>query len=113
MLTTAGESVTVATAAGGGAVTVNVAVPLTLPTVARIVLEPALIPVATPVVDTVAIAVDVELHETVRPVMLAPDASRAVAANVVVAPTVVVAVTGLIVTEATAMGAVEPVAAFD
>jgi len=63
--------------------------------------EPALTPVATPEVLTVAIAVAVELHVTTRPVRTPPTESRRVAVKAWVAPTLIDAVVGVKIRDAT------------
>lgn len=83
----ASETVTVATGAGGGTVTVIGAVPLTPSLVAVIVALPAATPVTVPVDETVAMLVLELAHVTTRPVSVAPDALRVTAVPVVLPPT--------------------------
>ena len=100
----AGVTVTVAVAA---ATTVTVAVPVCPSLVAVIVVLPAVVPaVTTPVLDTVATAVLLDVQVTVRPVSVVPFASFVVAVNCTVAvwPAVSVAVDGETVTVATGGG---------
>ena len=63
--------------------------------------EPALTPVATPELLTVATAVAVEVQVTARPVMMPPAESRNVAVKAWVAPTLIVALAGVRVRDAT------------
>jgi len=63
--------------------------------------EPALTPVATPEVLSVATAVAVELHVTTRPVRTPPTESRKVAVKAWVAPTLIDAVAGVRMRDAT------------
>jgi hypothetical protein len=77
-----GETVTVATGAGGGAVTVTLAVPLLPSLVAVIVAVPGDRPDTTPVCDTVATLVLLELQVMVLPVRTLFAASRVVAVSV-------------------------------
>jgi hypothetical protein len=87
--------------AAGSAETVTVAVPCTPSTVAVIVVLPTATAVASPVVLTVATAAfDVD-QVTVRPVRLAPAASRAETDSCCVPPTSRLAVAGVTCTEAT------------
>lgn len=98
------------TLAAVGAFTVTVAVPLALPLVAVIVALPGPTPVTTPEAETVATAELLVVHVTVAlPITFAP-ASRTVATNVVVLPTVSVAVAGETLTVA-AVGTVTVTAA--
>lgn len=69
--------------------------------VAVIVVVPADTPVTTPVVEIVAIAVELELHVTERPVSVLPTASLVMAVNVCVPATITFAESGLTVTVAT------------
>src|SRR5437867_2126544 len=94
--------VTVWDATGTG-MTVRAAVSLVPPLDAMMDAEPALTPVATPELLTVATAGAVELHVTVRPVRVPPAESRRVAVKACVAPTLNDAVAGVSVTEATGM----------
>src|SRR5438876_8197643 len=98
MPATAGVTVTVAT---GTFVTVKADVPFFPSLVAVIVAEPAATPVTNPLVLTVATAVLLLTHVTVRPVRGVPFESFGVAVNGVVPPTVTLAVVGLTVTDAT------------
>jgi hypothetical protein len=98
---TEGETDTVV---GTGAITVTDAVPFWPSLVAVIVTgPPAATPVTTPP-DTVAMPVFDDDQLTVRPVNVAPDASRNVAANVVVDPGVTEADVGAMVIVATGGG---------
>lgn len=95
---------TEATGAGAAAVTVNDTVPERPSLEAVIVEEPTATPVATPLVETVALA-GVPLDQvTARPVNTLPLASRVVAVSCVVAPTVTLGDAGVIETVATAAG---------
>src|SRR5690349_21467589 len=85
---------------GGRAVTVRLAVPLTLPLVAVIVDVPASNPVTTPLSEIPAIVGALELHVT-APVTTLPLASFSTALNACVAPTAIDALAGLTVTLAT------------
>jgi hypothetical protein len=76
-----GDTVTVPT---GSAVTVIAELPLFVSLVAVIVAVPVETPVTTPVLETVATAVLLELHATVRSVTTTPFASLTVATKVVV-----------------------------
>src|SRR5436309_3536725 len=98
MLATAGVTVTVAT---GAFVTLMTDVPFFPSLVAVIVAEPAATPATNPLVLTVATAVLLLTHVTVRPVRGVPFESFGVAVNSVVAPTVTLTVVGLTVTDAT------------
>jgi hypothetical protein len=81
----AGETLTVAT---GGGVTVTVADPSCPSLVATIVTGPPMVTAVTsPVEETVATAVFVELHVTVRLARVPPWASRGVAVSCTVPPT--------------------------
>src|SRR3989442_9407857 len=103
------ESVVLATARSntvpGGtglpAVTVTAAVPLCPSLVALIVTAPAPAPVATPLADTVAIAVLELVQLITRPPSTLPAASFSVAVSCTACPTRTTAVTGLITTDAT------------
>jgi hypothetical protein len=86
----------------GTSVTVIADVPLLLSLVAVIVEEPGATAVTTPDADTVAVAVALEAHVTVRPVSVLPPASRTVAVSVDVLPTRSVAALGATDTDATA-----------
>ena len=96
---------------GSGALTASVALPLTLPLVAVIVVEPALIPLATPLSDTGATPVFLDVHVTAWPVRTAPVASLSVVVNAYVPPTVTLAEAGATVTDATVgtLGVIRPV----
>src|ERR687888_1744553 len=98
MLAVAGLTVTDATGTG---VTVTVAVPLLPSLVAVIVAVPAPAPLTRPLPLTVATARLLLDQETVRPVSTLPAESFGVAMNCLVAPTVMLAVAGLTVTDAT------------
>src|SRR2546428_11788228 len=84
-----------------GAVTVIATVPLWPSLVAVIVAVPPATPVASPLPLTVAAAVLLLAHVTVRPVSVFPAASLVTAANCCVAPTWRVPHPGLTVTHAT------------
>jgi hypothetical protein len=99
-----GVTVTVATGAGGGAFTVTDAVPVFPSLVAVIVTPPATSPLTSPVPDTDATALFDELHVTVRPVSVAPDASRVTTESWTVPPTFTELVPGLTTTVATGAG---------
>jgi hypothetical protein len=90
---------------GGGAVTVTAAEPWIPSLVAVMVALPAATPVTTPFADTVAAPVFEELQLTVRPVSVAPLASRVVAESCTVLPATTVAVVGATATLATGAGA--------
>jgi hypothetical protein len=96
----AGETLTDATGAGR-AVTVTLDVPLLPSLVAVIVAAPAPAPVTTPLDETVAIPVLELDHVTPRPVSTLLLASRVVAVSCVVCPTLIFAVGGATLTEAT------------
>jgi hypothetical protein len=96
----AGETLTDATGTTT-AVTVIEAVPLLPSLVAVIVAEPAAIPDTTPVEETVAIPVLELAHVTTRLVTTLPFATRVVAVNCVVCPTLILDVDGETVTEVT------------
>jgi hypothetical protein len=81
-------------------VTVIVADPLAVPDVAVIVAEPAATALTSPLDDTVAIAASLLDQVIGAPEMTFPPASRAVALNVTVWPTVSVCDDGETVTEA-------------
>jgi len=98
-----GETLTVATGAGGGAVTVTAAVAVFPSLVAVIVALPGATAVTTPLGATVATFVLLELHVTTRPVSTLFDASRVVAVSVPVAPVCRARVVGA--TEMVATGA--------
>src|SRR5438876_2946076 len=98
MPATAGVTVTVAT---GTVVTVMADVPFFPSLVAVIVAEPAATPVTNPLVLTVATAVLLLTHVTVRPVRGVPFESFGVAVSGNVAPTKMPATAGVIVTVAT------------
>jgi hypothetical protein len=100
----AGATVTVATGAGGGAVTVMAAVPLFPSLVAVIVADPAATPVTSPVEETVAAPALEVVHVTARPVSTVPPASRSVACSCVVCPACTLAEDGATVTVATGGG---------
>jgi hypothetical protein len=84
--------------------TVIVAVPLAVPDVAVIVAVPAPTALTTPLDDTVAIAASLLDQVIGAPEMTLPPASRAVAPNVTVWPTVSVRDDGVTVTEAAGAG---------
>jgi hypothetical protein len=96
-----GATVTDATGAGAGALTVTVAEPLLPSLVAVIVAVPGATPVTTPDGDTVAIAVLLDAHVMARPVSAFPLASSVAAVSVVVCPTTTAAVEGVTFTDAT------------
>jgi hypothetical protein len=81
-----GVTATLATGAGGGAVTVIAAFPLTPSAVALIVAVPGLMAVTTPAAVTVATFGALDCQVKVRPCRSAPDASYARAASVSLAP---------------------------
>src|SRR6188472_2045899 len=93
--------VTVATAAGGGAVTVTVAVPVFPSLVAVIVAVPTATAVTVPLGATVATAVLLDVHETARSVNTLFAASRTVAVRFPVCPVCNGSVPGATVTVAT------------
>jgi hypothetical protein len=95
-----GATVTVATGAG---VTVTVDVPDLPSLVAVIVAEPGATPVTTPALETVAAAVLLDVHDTVRSVTTVPFTSLTVAASVVVLPAMTLTVAGVTVTLPTGM----------
>src|SRR5439155_795894 len=97
----AGVTVTEATGAGAGAVTVMAEVPLLPSLVAVIVAEPAVTPVTSPLPPTVATALLLLAQVTVRPLSGFPFASFGVAASCTVWPACTDAVAGLTVTDAT------------
>src|SRR6266567_4789388 len=84
-----------------GAATVIAAVPLCPSLVAVIVADPAATPVTSPLPLTVAAAVLLLCHVTVRPASELPFASLGVAVSCTVLPVVTVADAGVTVTEAT------------
>src|SRR2546425_8919674 len=86
---------------GGGAETVSAAVPLCPSLVAVIVADPTATPLTRPLPLTVATAVLLLAHVTVRPVSGAPLASLGVAVSCTLAPTGTLAVAGLTATVAT------------
>jgi hypothetical protein len=94
-LAVAGVTVTLAT---GSAITVTVDVPLFPSLVAVMVAVPPDAPVTTPVLETVATAALLELHETTRSVTTVPFASLTVATSVVVSPSLTFTVAGETVT---------------
>jgi hypothetical protein len=100
--------VTRATAAGGVVVTVTASVPVTPSTDAVIVVAPAASAVTNPLLETVAVASDDELQVIVLPVIAAPDASRGVAENCAVAPTMSAVLDVVTATVATAGVVVPP-----
>src|ERR1019366_9537254 len=109
-----GVTVTDATGTGGGAVTVSVVVPFTVPLVAVMVDVPAATLVARPFALMVATRVLLKLHVIVRPVSTLPLASFVTALNCTpAAPTTIVGATGVTVTDATAVGCVVALATFD
>ena len=81
-----------------------VAVPVLPSLLAVMIAGPALTPVTCPFPLTDAICVALLLHEIVRPVSVAPEASRTVADSVVDCPIVRGAVVGVTTTVATAGG---------
>src|SRR5256885_11462097 len=87
-----------------GAATVIAAVPLCPSLVAVIVADPAATPVTSPLPLTVAAAVLLLCHVTVRPVSELPFASLGVAVSCTVLPLVTVADAGVTVTAATGRG---------
>src|SRR5438128_12234973 len=95
---------------GGAIVTVSVAIPLFPSLVAVIVVVPASNADTKPPADTVATFSAVDVHVTVRPVKTAPLASRSVAVNCCVPPTVTLADVGLTVTDPTVFRAPAAVA---
>src|SRR5439155_758998 len=90
-----------ATEATGTAATVTVALPAFPSLVAVIVADPAALLVTRPLGPTVATAVLLLAHVTVRPVSVLPAESFGVAVSCTVCPTVRFAVAGEIATEAT------------
>jgi hypothetical protein len=84
--------------ATGGAATVTVVDPDTVPDVAVIVELPGATAVISPADETVATPVALELHESARPARTFPFASFTVAVSGIVAPTITVAVDGATVT---------------
>jgi hypothetical protein len=106
-LTVAGVTLTVATGTGW---TVMLAVPLLPSLVAVIVAVPEATPVTTPVLLTAAMVGVLLLHEMLRPVSGAPDASRVAAVRGVVAPIRTVALVGATTTLATGTGVTVTVA---
>ena len=100
-----GVTVTDATAAGGGAVTVRVVVPLAVPLVAVMVVVPAATLVAKPLVLMVATLVLLERQVIGWPVSTVPLASFVTALNGTAgAPSTIEGAAGVTVTEATAAG---------
>jgi len=95
-----GATVTVATGAG---VTVTLDVQDFVSLVAVIVVVPGATPVTTPVADTVAAAVLLDVHVTTRSVTTVPLTSFTVATSVVVWPAMTLAVGGATVTLPTAV----------
>jgi len=95
-----GATLTVATGAG---VTVTLDVPDFVSLVAVIVVVPGATPVTTPVADTVAAAVLLDVHVTTRSVTTVPLTSFTVATSVVVWPAMTLAVGGATVTLPTAV----------
>jgi len=75
-----------ATTATGAGVTVTLALPVWPSLVAEIVATPSVTPVTTPVPDTVATAVLLERHVTVRSLVSAPVTSRTTAESCTLAP---------------------------
>ena len=100
----AGETETVATGTGAGALTVIVALPVFPSLVAITWVVPAALPVTTPVPLTDAIALLALLHATARPVMTLPLASRVIAMTCAVAPTLSATLAGETSTVATGTG---------
>ena len=87
-----------------------VAVPVFPSLVAVIVAVPGATPVTTPAVETVAIAVELVLQVTIRPVSVLLFASFVTAVSDCVAPAVTLADNGLTVTVATGIGTTVTVA---
>jgi hypothetical protein len=100
-LAVAGVTVTVPTGIG---TMLTEAVPDFPSLVAVIVAVPTVTPVTTPPLETVAIAVLLELHVTTRPVSTAPLASFSVAASAPVCPMMIELVAGETATVATGAG---------
>jgi hypothetical protein len=96
-----GDTATVATGVGGGAVTVTVDVPVFPSLVAVIVAVPGATAVTVPLGATVATPVLLDVHATVRSVSTLPAASFVVAASVPVWPVCNDNVGGATVTDAT------------
>jgi hypothetical protein len=92
------------TAATGAGLIVSVALPVFPSLMAMTCTEPAPTAVTNPDEDTVAIAELPELHITLRPVRMLPDASRVVAVACVVCPTVMAVDASDTVTRATGTG---------
>jgi len=105
MLAADGPTVTEATGAGGGVVTVMVEVPFLPSLVAVIVADPAAAPATSPLPFTAATLVFELPHVTVRPVNAPPLASLGVAVNCTVCPTWMPADGGVTLTDATGTGA--------
>src|SRR3954469_20465392 len=109
------RSVTVPGFVTTGLVTVRPAVPCAPSLVAVIVAFPAATPLTSPLADTVAAAVLLDAHVTERPDRSAPLLSFGVAVSCCVAPTAMLAVAGVTVTDLTGVGfaAVVPLATLD
>lgn len=88
----------------GASVTVTPAVPDAASLVAEMVELPGPTAVTTPELDTVAAAVLLDAHETVRPTSTFPFASFSVAVRFAVRPTVKLVLGGVTVTVATGTG---------
>lgn len=84
--------------------TVTVAVPLFPSLLAVIVAVPTATAVTTPLLDTVAMAVGLDAHVTIRPDNSVPFTSRTVAESVLVPPITMVALVGLTTTDPTGVG---------
>jgi hypothetical protein len=84
-------------------VTVTDEVPVLVSLVAVIVAKPAVMPVTSPLLFTVALA-ELLLQVTVRPVSVLPPASLVVAVSCTVCPTCTLGVVGVTVTDATGTG---------
>jgi len=87
--------------------TVITAVPLLPSLVAVIVAVPGATAVTTPLLDTVAMAVALDVQVTTRPDTSVPFASRNVTERVLVPPMMILAVTGLTTTDPTGVGVAE------
>ena len=104
MLLLASVTLTVATGAGGGAVTVIVALPVLVSLVAIIDAVPGFTAVTTPADDTVATLVFELLQVTIRPVSTTPSASRNTAVACVVAPSSMLLLASVTLTVAAGVG---------
>jgi hypothetical protein len=100
-----GETVTDATGAGAGAVTVTGSVPLLVSLDAVIIALPAALAVTIPDAETVLMALLLELQAIARPVNTLLLASRVTADSCIVAPTKRLGETGATETDATGTGA--------